>query len=271
MKKIICFLMTMAICCSFLVVVSAEDGNSKLYFNSQDGKLYYEPQNTAHLDTFLNLQEMSAGTTYKDVLEISNSADRTYELFFQILPDDPTSPDSQFFLKNISMKIFYDDEVLFDGTADALTKTSQSIDLSQMASIGEYKKNQKRILTVEVTLNKDFWQANDSLIKYYPIVDGTGTKTDPYIYSSPQDDKPLTGKYEARTYTQNEYKSYMAKTNWKFYAKSDDAIVPIDPPITSDGLTLKTVVIITIVLISVFLIIIISKKNDKKDKKAKTY
>lgn len=263
-KKMICLVFTFLLVNTLLCITILGTSTSKLYFAESDGKLYYEPQNTQNLDTFMNLENMSVGTTYRNTLEIHNGANREYELFLQILGDSDTSAKTQMFLSKLVMNIYYDGTKIFEGTADALSKSETSIDFKSSTSIGTYKKGDTHEMMVEITPDKDLWEASDTTIRYVSILGGSGTPQDPYVYGKEQSNKPEKGMYEARSYSKKEYESFLAKTTWKFYAKSNDVIIPIEPPNTGNKSIINIAVITLIVSVSIMIILVINKKTRNK-------
>ncbi|MEG1981938.1 MAG: hypothetical protein RR073_05485, partial [Clostridia bacterium] len=199
-KRIICGLLVSIIAISSLFIL-AENEISKLTFEEKNGNVYFQSNYQEDVDKLLMLKEMEPGKTYQNELEIENNANKNYELFLQIILEDPSNPDAVYLLSKINIKMYYNEKLLFDGTADGLTKSNQSLHLNEMSKLGTLAKKQKAMIKIESTLDPNFWKKSESVTKYFSVISGTGTENDPYIYGKEQDEKPLANAYKAVSYS----------------------------------------------------------------------
>lgn len=258
-KKCCMFLLAAFLLLQFSSVVKAAEP-SKLYFSSADGKLYYNKATTG-LNYFLNLEDMYPGQTYIEELDIANEANKTYNLYFQMQPKD-FFPEKLEFLSQINLKIFYEDMVLYEGTAESIFPTKSNVNVKEeMVSLGRYIPQQAKKLKVEVKLNKEYWDIDKTVTHYY-TVDDNGE------YTIESDTKPTGGKYQIISKSIGNYNSQIAETTWRFYAEEDvvgeKTINPILPvPKTGDDRS-DRVLIVLIVIMSIMIIVIASRRDKKK-------
>ncbi len=151
MKKI--YWLILVLICSFSIV-KAEDIN-ELYFTEKDNHLYYST-NRFDEKVFMNHTNMIPGKTYTDTLLIKNeSSDTDYTLYFQVKERDNTELAKEL-IDNIDMKIYVDDELIYDGDANGNTYDFNGLSLQKAFKLGEYKKGESHTLVVETTLKYEY-------------------------------------------------------------------------------------------------------------------
>lgn len=253
-----------------------------LYFHKKDGKLYYDTNNTVNLDTFLYFQNMNMNETYEDSLKIKNEADKSYDLYFQILPKEGMSESSLKLLKALEMKIYKDGVLLYQGSADGITKTAGELDVKQMAKIGDFASGQEATLKVEIKLNADETMETQgryyvkSLYDQWKAAHYDKTK-EPTSYVTQKEaaaaaknnrESEITYHEEAvyKDETIQDIQGMMANTTWKFYGGNQDEIIPINPPNTSDD-SMNIVSLVIIAVASLGIIICLGKRKEKHNLK----
>ena len=145
MKKLIVMV------CLSIMMINVYASTNKLYFDEQDGQLYYD---TDALDknVFMNHIDMVPGKVYKDELLIENGSQKSYSLYFQI-SDENGSVD---LLENIKMTITLDGKTIYDGNAKGMNYEVGSLNIVDAAFIGKYAKNTTGNLVVTTTLDKNY-------------------------------------------------------------------------------------------------------------------
>lgn len=151
MKKII---FTVIVFFIMLCNISAE--TNTLEFTEKGNKLFY---NTESYDdnTFMNHPDMIPGKEYKDELIIENKSDTKYRLYLKV-NDIEENKELAELLKNIEMKVYLDDKLIYEGYADGLDYNE--INLKDSVLIGDYSKGQKSKITVYTKLSEEYENTN---------------------------------------------------------------------------------------------------------------
>lgn len=264
----------------FLNIQSVFADNIKtLYFSSIDNKLYYDAKMSPNTDYFMVFEDMVANKVYEDQLKIRNDASEEYDLLFQIIPKDEMNPLSRNLLKAIDMKISYDNELLYEGSADAVTKKG-GLDVSEMVSLGRYKQGDEKTLHVEIKLNH-----KEPLVTkgcYYVTSEyelwqdaGFAKNVEPTSYPSQEEASAAATKTENGSITYHENTlgdkdseeslwGAFAETTWRFYAQNDDEIIPIRPD-TGDTTNKDQYVIYTIIALAILIVVGVSIRRNKEE------
>ena len=149
MKKvlgiIICFILFIPFC-------NAE--NNRLYFTEDGKKLVYD---TDYFDEkiFMHHTDMYPGKEYVDVLDIENGTNNECELFFKILQEEQDEKAMEL-IRNINMKIYVDNELIYDGIATGEDILENNINLKNAISLGTFSQNKKSILKVYTALDSNY-------------------------------------------------------------------------------------------------------------------
>ena len=144
MKKIILFLLISSL---FVIPVFARD--NRLYLVEADGGLYYE---SALIDenVFMKHLDMVPGKSYTDILKIENGASDKYLLFFKINDVDDE------FLRNINMKIYLDNTLIYNGVATGEDYVGNNINLRDIVSLGYIEPGVDHEMKVITQLSPDY-------------------------------------------------------------------------------------------------------------------
>ena len=135
----------------FILILPVNAASSKLYFTSSGDRLYYD-SNKFNKDMFMNYDKMIPGEVYDDELIIENDSDTDYVLFFQVIEKQGQDDLANELLDNITMKLYLDDKLIYDGYAKGLDYNDSKIDLQNVIRLGEFKKGYESRLKVEVSL-----------------------------------------------------------------------------------------------------------------------
>ena len=151
MKRIILFIFLSL----FLVVpVFAEGERNVLHFVEGDDGLYYEGK-FLNEDVFMKHLDMIPGKKYNDTLYIENAANDKYLLYFQV--DDENSE----LLKNIIMRIYINDEMIYNGLATGEDYYSDGINLRDVICLGYIEPDEEYEMKVETYLSPDYSNINN--------------------------------------------------------------------------------------------------------------
>lgn len=166
MKKVILFLLL-----SFFVVVPVYARDNVLHFVEGDDGLYYETQ-LIDEDVFMKHLDMIPNEVYTDSLYIENAAEDRYLLFFKM--DDVDSE----LLKNIIMRIYLNDELIYNGLATGEDYYSDGIDLRNIVCLGYFNPGEDYEMRVETSLSNGYTTSsvdtssiNWHFYAQYPAVD----------------------------------------------------------------------------------------------------
>ena len=113
MKKI---LLVVLFSILFVSVVNAE--TNKLYFTTTGDRIYYD-SSLFDEDIFINHTDMIPGSQFEDTLVIENGTHVDYNVYFRIVEREQNENAIKL-LKNVSMKIYLDEQLLYEGDATGL-------------------------------------------------------------------------------------------------------------------------------------------------------
>lgn len=175
------------------VFAAGENGENKLYFNQVDNKLYYD-STLFNAAKFMNHLSMAPGDTYHDELWIQNKASLGYSLSLQAVPVRQSS-DSDNLLEKISMKIYLDGKLQYDGKVTGTDYTGSGVNLQNNTgtvkgvSIGNYAPGQQSKLDVYLEFSPSY-QPSSTVVTSEIDWKFWGTSTEPNpnsseVYSGP--------------------------------------------------------------------------------------
>lgn len=151
--KLLCAMMCAIMIFSLPCSLSAE-GENKLYFHEEDEKLYYD---AALFDEaiFMYHEKMAPGDSFVDTLKIKNECDVEYDLFFRVVPVEQ-SEEADELLENLTMTIYLDDTVVYEGFASGQDYSNNGVDLRNAMKIGTYAPGVESTLKVHLNFNKEY-------------------------------------------------------------------------------------------------------------------
>ncbi len=130
----------------FIGNVFAEDEN-KLYF-SEDGKELVYDSTLFDEEIFMHHVDLRHSQLYKDTLVIENGSENTCELFFKVIERQQNELSDEL-LSNISMQIYIDDVLIYDGTAKGKDIKGDNVNLQDTISLGTFEPNKvSKLLSV---------------------------------------------------------------------------------------------------------------------------
>lgn len=223
-KKITCMLLLFLVTFLQLPVWANAEEPYKLYFSEKNGKLYYKNK-SEDTNLFLNLNDMFPGQKYTSDLNIRNEANKTYDLYFQMIPKAGSLSESLELLSQIEITIYNKNKQIYKGKADKSYPAKEGrLIKSEMIYLGNYTPKESHNLKVEVMLDEDYWGECETRTSYY-LMDEHGE------YSKKVNDKPAGGKYKIVSASVNEFGNRSAETTWEFYAEetSDEEEIPNIP------------------------------------------
>lgn len=183
MKKILS-LIIIIISIFSISFVYAEEKN-KLYISSKDNKLYYDSEMFDE-DIFLHFLELVPGEVYEEELLIENDTVFPCDLYFKIIQDEQSELAEEL-LDNIIMKIYLDDEIIYDGKVKGEDYLENGVNLQDSIYLGKYEKKASETLKVEVKLDEEYSNIdNEELAKttweFYASVDNEIKTINPNTY-----------------------------------------------------------------------------------------
>ena len=149
MKKIIALCLFI-----FMFTLNPKALDNRLYFTEDGKELFYDTEQLDK-DTFMNHKDMIPDEQYEDILTISNGSSNTCKLYFKVVERNQSDLASELLL-NINMKIYLDDELIYDGNAKGLDSKDLGVNLQNSVYIGEYEPNIEKTLLVKTELNDEY-------------------------------------------------------------------------------------------------------------------
>ena len=151
MKKI-----TFTIIVFFIMICNISAETNTLEFTEKGNKLFYNTE-TYDDNTFINHPDMIPGKEYRDELVIENKSDTKYRLYLKVNNIEENEELAEF-IKNIEMRVYLDDKLVYEGYADGLDYNK--INLKNSVLLGDYKEGQKGKLTVYTKLSEEYENTN---------------------------------------------------------------------------------------------------------------
>lgn len=148
----------------------------KLYFEENNGIMTYEPYRNADGDIeegnwFMSFTNMVPGGVYKDKLLIENQSRKKYYLYMKIIPRDNQTAIQDELLKQISMEIYYKDQLYYKGDATGVKSAdSGRYDMQNLVPLGMYRPKHKEEIRVVLRLNPDLGLNDDGSYKYADVL-----------------------------------------------------------------------------------------------------
>lgn len=237
-KYIKLFLILVVMMSTSFSTVRAVDNNT-LYFDENNGELFYETSGHSFNDFIIN-ENMSPGIPYVNTMKIGNRSQYDFDLYLDMLTKVSLNEIEEKLLKDIEMKIYFNQSLVYEGNAKG------SLD---KILLGEIKKSENFDLRVETVLKMD-----TTLVKeegYYIKSDYMKYKEGglkPVVYSSQETAKVAALQngeddiiFVSLGYLTNDelddLSSMSANTNWQFYAQRTDTDLPMEEikPETGDN------------------------------------
>lgn len=127
----------------------------KLYLSANNGVLTYTPA-TPGENWFMSHLNMMPGEIYEDILQIENQTNRNYTMFMQVVEKDGfTEGLPKELLELIHMKVYYGEELIYDGTALGKDYNGSIRNLQNVISLGKYASGVKSKIRVVLQLDKN--------------------------------------------------------------------------------------------------------------------
>ena len=133
--------------------VSAETTNRLTLTEDKEVINWYSKQGEEK-SIFMNFVNMVPGVRYEDSMVIENDSKKTYEVFMQVINPQQESMLNEL-LELISMKVYYNDDLLYSGTAIGKSYEGSVNNLQNVIPLGSYKAGKEGSIKVEVELLED--------------------------------------------------------------------------------------------------------------------
>lgn len=123
-----------------------------MYFNEEKGTMTYSPVRNGDENWFMSFLNMVPGGTYSDDMVVENRSRNKYELYMQAIPLTQEKLKDEL-LELIYMKVYYDDELIYDGTALGKEYKDGYKNLQDVIFLGEYMPKDASKLHVELVVD----------------------------------------------------------------------------------------------------------------------
>ena len=144
----------------FMCIPVYADSN-KIYFTESDKRIYYQDYD----GTFLKHLEMLPGEEYNDTLEIENNTKEDYKLFLKFIDKNESNQASEL-LDNLEMKIYLDDNLIYEGNSKGLIYQDGDYILDDVITIGNMKPKSEHILKVITKLSDNYTNKDNNELSY---------------------------------------------------------------------------------------------------------
>ena len=122
--------------------------------DEKDGTLSYTPSAPGD-NWFMSHLNMMPGETYEDTLVIENQTGRRCKVYMQVVPKAVQEKLPRELLEKISMKVYNEGTLIYNGTALGKDYNGSLQDLQKVVLLGEYGEKNVGKLRVVLTLDKD--------------------------------------------------------------------------------------------------------------------
>lgn len=153
MKKILFYIFI-----GFFIITPVYASENRLYFTEDDGQLYYE-SSLIDEKIFLNHLDMVPGDSFTDELIIENGTEDTHKIYFKVSPKEENANVREFF-EYLFMKIYLDDELIYDGKIKGLDYNHSGVNLQDVVFIGEFEPGDTGRMVVETKLSEQYSNTN---------------------------------------------------------------------------------------------------------------
>lgn len=133
--------------------------DNRLYFEEKENKLYYDGK-LLDEEVFMKHTDMMPGDSFEDNLVIENGTNTEYTLFFKI-ENIKQNAKALELLNNISMKIYIDEKLVYDGNIKGNDLSSLGNNLNNSVELGVMKPNSSMNMKVITSLSKDYNSFNN--------------------------------------------------------------------------------------------------------------
>ncbi len=185
MKKILFIILTLFVSIN---IVSAAD--NKLSISSIDNKLYYDSK-LFDTNTFMKHLDMVPGNTFVDNLVIENQTNYNFNLYLKI-----KNRNNNELLDYMSMKIYLDDKLVYDGDMVGTGLFYENDVLNNSFLVGNFSAHQLSNLKVYTNFSTEYSNTNnsDSLIidwKLYAEMKDDGDIIDDNDFNNKDDESEV--------------------------------------------------------------------------------
>lgn len=149
----------------------------KLFFEERNGIMSYTPYRMENGEVeggnwFMSFTNMVPGGKYRDKLEIENSSRKNFRVFMRIIPRDNQTELQDELLKKIAMKVYYRDELIYDGdvTGYHYSEANGTEDMQGLVPLGLYGHGAKEEIRVELQLDPNLGLQDDGTYKYADVL-----------------------------------------------------------------------------------------------------
>lgn len=158
-----------------------------LSFEKRNGKMVWSSKDESGENWFMSFTNMVPGESCSDMLEIKNKSKKTYDLYMQFTPVDQSELQDEL-LERISMKVMFDGEVIYEGTASGKNYQNGVGNLRNVIKLCRCEPGKASSIKIQLSLDKSIDVEYADLLSR---IDCRFMVTE--INKPPQDIQPKTG------------------------------------------------------------------------------
>lgn len=125
-----------------------------LSFEKKNGKMVWSSKDESGENWFMSFTNMVPGESFSDKLEINNKSKKTYDLYMQFIPVEETEMQDEL-LELISMKVLFDGDVIYEGTASGKHYQNGKGDLRNVIKLCRCNPGKVSSIKVQLSLDKN--------------------------------------------------------------------------------------------------------------------
>ena len=133
--------------------VFAEEKN-RVYVYEKDEKIYYDSKQFD--DRFMVHENMVPGDSFSDTLVVENGTSNEHDIYFKVTLDDANTESAKDLLDYISMKVYVNDKLFYDGKAKGKDYRNEGVDLTGAVLIKHFAAHESVSMRVETHFDESY-------------------------------------------------------------------------------------------------------------------
>lgn len=127
---------------------------NKVFVYEQDEKIYYDSKQFD--DRFMVHENMVPGDSYSDTLVVENGTSYEHDIYFKVALDEANTENAEDLLDYISMKVYVNDELFYDGKAKGKDYRGEGVDLTDAVLIKRFAAHESVSMRVETHFDENY-------------------------------------------------------------------------------------------------------------------
>ena len=133
--------------------VFAEEKN-RVYVYEKDEKIYYDSKQFD--DRFMVHENMVPGDSFSDTLVVENGTSNEHDIYFKVTLDDANTESAEDLLDYISMKVYVNDKLFYNGKAKGKDYRNEGVDLTGAVLIKHFAAHESVSMRVETHFDESY-------------------------------------------------------------------------------------------------------------------